>query len=711
MSRALRWLARNAHLWASVTVLLVIALIAREDVITFVGIRDSLFDTYQKLKPRLAKDAPIRVVDIDEESLAKLGQWPWPRSRLAELLQKLDDLQATSVALDILLAEPDRTSPARLLPLWRRALVMDSAGDALPDHDVVLTRTIERGRIITGFALVEASTTSEPAEKAGFVFVGADRPALLPSAPGAVSTLPMIERAAKGNGALSISLSAGGVIRHLPLLLGVGGQIYPSLTAEALRVAQGSDTYTVKLSPTTGAVTDVRIGAFDVPTDAAGQLWFYASKLVTSRYISAWKVLADDVPADALRGTIVLIGSTARGLQDVHQTPFGDDVPGVEFHAQALEQIVHEVFLNRPDWAKGAEITFFLALGATVLVVGSQVGPTMTAVVAGLAVVASWATSWLAFSLGRVLLDPLFPTAAVIAVYFVFSLLRHLQTERQQRWIRKAFASYISPKLVHELVENPGHLQLGGERKELTFIFTDLEGFTPLVEQNPPAVVVPMLNAYLDGMIRIAFQHDGTVDKIIGDAVHVMFGAPLDDPRHAERALACAIEMDQFAEAFAHAKRRDGILFGRTRIGVNSGVVIVGNFGGDLRFDYTAHGDAINTAARLEGANKYLGTRICVSENTVKLCPNFLGRPAGTLLLKGKSTYIRVYEPIDAAFSRTALAEAYARAFRMLERSDPRAEAEFADLVAASPSDVLAAFHLQRLRSGERGCEIVLSEK
>ncbi|MBK8175930.1 MAG: adenylate/guanylate cyclase domain-containing protein [Rhodospirillales bacterium] len=707
----------------SVIVLIAAAFVSRAEPSFLVGVRESLFDSYQRLEPRVARDAPVRIVDIDEESLARLGQWPWPRSRLAELLQKLDDARATTVALDILLAEPDRTSPSRLLlPRWQGASSHGEGAEALPDYDQQLAATMATGRVVTGFALVEAGLTALPAMKAGLAFVGEgggsdDAPAAaavlasVPGAAGAVGTLPMFEHAAKGNGALSISLSAGGVIRRLPLLLQAGGHILPSLGAEALRVAQGSDTYVVKVADGGHGIDEVQIGAYRIPTDRAGQIWLYASKPVTSRFIPAWKVIVGEVPPAELEGRIVLIGSTARGLQDVHQTPLGDDVPGVEFHAQALEQVIHEVYLRRPDWAKGAEILTLLALGATVLTVGSRAGPTWTAVCAGAGVVGAFAVSWEAFIAVGLLLDPLFPAATVIAVYFVSSLLRHLQTEREQRWIRMAFASYISPKLVNALIEDPGQLQLGGERRELTFLFTDLEGFTPLVERTPPAVVVPALNAYLDGMIRIAFAHDGTVDKIIGDAVHIMFGAPVADPAHAERAIACALEIDRFAKDFARQKRSEGLAFGQTRIGVNSGIAIVGNFGGALRFDYTAHGDAINTAARLEGANKYLGTRLCVSEETARRSATFFGRPAGNLLLKGKTEPVRVFEPLDPGAVDDDALRAYEAAFALLEAGDPAAEAAFAATVGRAPEDGLAAFHLRRLRAGQTGSTVILTEK
>jgi class 3 adenylate cyclase len=270
---------------------------------------------------------------------------------------------------------------------------------------------------------------------------------------------------------------------------------------------------------------------------------------------------------------------------------------------------------------------------------------------------------------------------------------------------------YFSPNLVRRLVDNPDLLQLGGERRELSFVFTDLAGFTSLVEQREPDVVLPLLNEYLESMVGIVFRHEGTVDKFVGDAVHVIFGAPIAQPDHAARAVACALEMDAFAHAFAAEKRASGIPLGETRIGVNSGSVVVGNFGGDSMFDYTAHGDAINTAARLESLNKHLGTRIAVSTDVAERIPGFTGRPAGTFILQGKSDGLTVLEPLSPDRAASPAVEAYLAAYRMLDSGDPGAAAAFESIASGPDGDPLARFHLARLRSGESGTTVVMSEK
>lgn len=280
-------------------------------------------------------------------------------------------------------------------------------------------------------------------------------------------------------------------------------------------------------------------------------------------------------------------------------------------------------------------------------------------------------------------------------------------------WLQKnniQLGRYFSANLVKRLTENPALLRVGGERKELSFVFTDLAGFTSLVENNDPEVVVPLLNGYLNELVQVAFKHEGTVDKIVGDAVHVIFGAPVTQPDHASRAIACALEMDAVAEQYRDQVAAD-ICIGVTRIGVNSGPAIVGNFGGDALFDYTAHGDAINTAARLEGANKYLGTRICISEATMSGVSNFYGRPIGTLWLKGKSQGTEVFEPLMQMNPDASPLQEYLEIYELLKTEHPGASEQLKKLHESYPDDPLIRFYLHRLQAGLSGTNIVFDEK
>lgn len=285
--------------------------------------------------------------------------------------------------------------------------------------------------------------------------------------------------------------------------------------------------------------------------------------------------------------------------------------------------------------------------------------------------------------------------------------LRQSAAERQLRaakaeadLARATLARYFSPSIAALVSGQSGELPMGGERRVATFLFTDLANFTALVEATDPLIVVELLNAYFDGVARIIFAHDGTVMKVIGDAIQAAFGAPLDQHDHAARAVRCALELDDFAQAFRAQWRERGIALGVTRIGINTGSAIIGNFGGETFFDYTAYGSAVNIAARLESANKFLGTRICVSESAVAEIDGFTGRPSGDLSLAGRAATLRAYEPLAPDHAATPGMAAYCAAFAQLEAGQPEARQAFAALLGQMPEDPLVLLHLQRALAG-----------
>ena len=282
---------------------------------------------------------------------------------------------------------------------------------------------------------------------------------------------------------------------------------------------------------------------------------------------------------------------------------------------------------------------------------------------------------------------------------------------RQKQFIKQAFSRFLSPSVVDQLVDDPSKLSLGGERLDITCVFTDLAGFTSLIESNEPAAVLPVLNRYLDGLCRVFLEHNGTIDKIVGDALHGFFGAPLKQPDHASRAMRCALALNDYARSFQTQADATALGFGSTRIGVHSGLAVVGNFGGDSFFDYTAHGDVINTAARMESANKHLGTTICVSGDTASRCPEIAFRPIGQLLLKGKAQSIEAFEPLGEENAQSPEIASYLDAYQLMEKDDKNALLAFTDLANRFPDDPLVVLHVHRLAQGQKGTLVVLDEK
>jgi adenylate cyclase len=401
---------------------------------------------------------------------------------------------------------------------------------------------------------------------------------------------------------------------------------------------------------------------------------------------------------------------------DLRASPLGRIMPGVEAHAQALEQILTGGGLARPAWATAAEAIVLVAGSVLAGVLALQARALLAAGLTALLLMAVAWGGWHAFTAEHLLLNAIAPMLSIGFAFVVCSLLHHFSSERQQRFVKEAFSRYVSPNLVQHLVSHPGQLELGGRRQQCSFIFTDLAGFTSLMEKLDPGEAVSLLNAYLDKMIAIAFSHNGTLDRIVGDAVAIMFSAPVPQQDHQARALACALEMDAFATRYAQDLQAKGIAFGMTRIGVHTGEVIVGNFGGSTIFDYRALGDPVNTAARLESVNKHLGTRICVSAATLAGAPGVMARPVGELVLKGKTQALEVLEPVTESASNVEADERaplqdYAAAYVLMRNGSADALPALQALAKNYPQDPLVRLHLARLAAGETGVVITMASK
>ncbi|MGE0806920.1 MAG: CHASE2 domain-containing protein [Burkholderiaceae bacterium] len=676
--------------------------------------RHAIFDQYQRWHPRPAGPGIVRIVDIDEESLARRGQWPWPRTLLADLLQRLRAAGATTIAFDIVFAEPDRANPRLLSKQWALSPGLASQLAALPDPDAEFAQALRGAPVVLGYMLADSGPAPPRLDTPyRIVTVGEAGTRHLPRAPAAVLPIETLRQAGTGLGTISFTPDADGVIRRVPILQRLGDQIVPSLVAEALRLEQQTPRYVLNALPNDLGLASVQIGSYRVPVTPTGEAWLYYSAPRPERYLPAWQVLDGQLDRDALRGAIVLIGTSAKGLMDLRFNPLGMPIPGVEAHAQLIEQIRQGQPLNRPAWAEALELLAALVGGALVAGVALSGGPLRSAGFAALLAAALCIASWFAFRDHALLLDPAMPVMALLASYLTAGITRHLAAERRQRWVRNAFSRYVSPNLVAHLIENPEQLVLSGRRQTCSFIFTDLADFTALMERIDPAEAVATLNTYLDGMIRIVFRHEGTLDRIIGDALAVVFSAPIEQADHRQRAFACALELHRFADSYVAQLLERGTEFGRTRIGVHAGEVIVGNFGGSTLFDYRALGDAVNVASRLEGLNKHLGTSICVSEEIRNAVPEAPMRPVGRVVLKGRTQALRVYEPLLDDFGLPAAGPDldYQEAYDLLAGHDMAAIGAFRRLAAQRPDDGLARFQDQRLREGDRGDLIVMFEK
>ena len=621
------------------------------------------FDLYQRAAPREAEaEPPVRVVDIDDDSLRKIGQWPWPRTLIAELIKRLQDAGAAVIAFDIDFAEPDRTSPKLLMPLMiQNAISAEEAEKllmALPDPDLRLADTMRTIPIVTGFILTDHGDSRPPAVKAGFAVVGDDPLGHVESFPAAVANLPALEAGAAGDGFLNQSLDWDNVVRKVPLILRFGDKPYPSLAAEALRIAVDARSYIGRASGANGetifgektGLTAIRIGQLTIPTDAAGRVWLYYAPPRRDHPISAADVLAGNFDRAAFTDRIVLIGTSAAGvINDQRATPIAPDVPGVEIHAQLIEQILQGTFLVRPDWAVGAEIFFTLLIGIALILCVSRIGALPSALIGAAAIAIAVGASWLTFKHMQLLIDPVYPWAVITLVYLVSSLLGYLRTEARQREIRSAFSRYMSPHYVEELAAHPEKLVLGGETREMTIMFCDIRGFTTRAEGMDARTLTSFMNSFLSPMSEIITEQKGTIDKYIGDCIMAFWNAPLDDPEHVKNAVRTAqmmrrqlVELNRGwdAEARASGKPFRPVQIG---IGINTGECVVGNFGSQQHFDYSLLGDPVNLASRLEGLGKIYGIDLVIGEETARRLDDPELIEVDLVAVKGKTEACRVY--------------------------------------------------------------------
>lgn len=612
------------------------------------------FDWLSILTAPGSEGSPIVIVGIDEPSFERLDRlpWPWPRGLHAQLIEALHAAGAAVIAFDVLFAEPS-AEDQRFIQAVR------SAGNvvlAAIENRIETPHAVQMMRRDPWEALLEAGASA---------------------------------------GLVSLGLDNDFTPRRLPV---------------------DPDSFWRKVLATfRGHLSEIDTGI------APGSLIRYAGPPWSFPYVSYYQALEPRtfLPPELIRNRIVLVGwattsapTPGQPQPDMLATPFvrasGQLTSGVEIQANIIATALRQDALQRaPLWGR---LALLGAAAAVTLLTLSRWRP-----LAGAAWAAGLSAGLVAVAIGAFKAADLWlpvsaPIAGIWLAYAGQGGVAFFRERAQRAFIRRVFGLFVADEIIDHMLAHPEHLVLGGERREVSFIFTDLADFTALTEAIPPATLVDLLKDYFEGMSQIILAYHGTIERFIGDSLVAFFNAPVEQPDHPERAVACALELDAFAQRFAARQRARGIALGVTRIGVNTGEVSVGNFGGTKRFHYTAMGDPINTAARLEGANKYFGTRICVSSTTAIRCPALEFRPIGAIVLKGKTQPVEVLEPLPAGASAQNV-ERYRRAYKLLQACNPKALAAFAEIVARTPEDALSAYHLTRLKTGETGVRITLAGK
>ena len=615
----------------------------------------SVFDSFQRLKPRAKQNTPVRIIDIDEASLKKLGQWPWPRSDIALLTNRLGELGAAAIAFDMVFSEPDRTSPHRIArALVTKGMLSKSAEVSdLPDNDLVLAKAFSNWPVVAGMVFTRQPNNVQPPVKPGIAIAGSDPRGQLPAYLGAVGNLSILDEAAPGLGYFSFQPDRyDRTVRRIPVASWLKGEIYPSLLAETLRVAQGAGSIILKSSDASGetnwngeaVMTAAKVGAFEIPTNESGEVWIYHTGHDQERFISAHEILKGNTGElnklrDKIEGHIVFVGTTAAGLLDIVSTPMSASTAGVEVQAEAIEMVLSGQFLTRPDWAKGAEIVATVIFSLMLIVLMPMIGPLWCAVLGGLIISLVAGGAWIGFSQYNYLFDSVYPAAGATLVYLVVSGVLFLTAETERVAIRQAFSQYLAPELVEKLAADPKSLKLGGEERELTVLFSDVRGFTSLSENLTSQEIAELMNAYFTPMSDVLMATQATIDKYIGDAIMAFWNAPLDVENHPAKACEASLEMLRQLELLCEDRDIDM----RMGIGLNTGTCSVGNFGSNQRFNYSALGDPVNLAARIEGLTKLYGADILMGENTAQRADGYAILELDLIQVVGKSRSERIF--------------------------------------------------------------------
>ena len=662
-------------------------------------LREEAFDLVESLfAPERVPDGVV-VVDIDRASLAAKGSWPWRRAALAALVEKIQAGNPRVIGLDILLDGPDRRAPGpyvRSLALETGRQDLVTLADSLPDDDKALADVVSRSEVVLGLVLDDVSKDAPPFP-APIAVTGKTSQQRVQESAGVAAPLTVIADSAVAIGALSLSAGPGAKVRDAPIFVRAAGEVYAGFALEVFRAAEKASAFVIEAD---GA--SLAVGSRKMPIREGGTFRVHLSAPQTwaARTVSAAEVIDRKVDVSRFADRIVLLGTSAPEAGALLSTAAAPLTPTVQLQAEAIEELRAGRLLQRIGRPSQVEPAAAAVLGLVALVAALLMGPLAAAGVLAL-VIAGWIGACvLIFLRFDMLVDPIGPLIPAVAAANASALVLFARTRKLRSAIERKFGRYLSPEIVRRLTAAPEELKIEGEMREVTALFSDIEGFTTMSERAEPRLLVGALDAYFEGACAIVIRHGGMVDKIVGDAVHGLFNAPLDLPDHARAALECAIEIGRFTTEFRQREDAKILGFGRTRIGFETGPVIVGDVGGLGHLDYTAHGDAVNSAARLEAINKQFGTTICLGARAAAAIgqPERL-RALGLVTLRGRGSESAVYSPWpdDATEARR---KAYSKAYEEMAAGSHEAALRLFEWLAAEwPNDPAVAYWVKTLEA------------
>ncbi|ASP40739.1 adenylate/guanylate cyclase domain-containing protein [Bacterioplanes sanyensis] len=599
-----------------------------------------------------SSDHRIVIVDVDEASLAEVGRWPWSRARLAQLVDRLADAGAAVVAFDVVFSEAEANPLDQaaeraqqinipfVLPTWRAEI----------DADLTFARSIGAMDTVLGFFFLDQSVQHgvlpRPLQQWS---VEQSQNTIHISKPGFAANIEVLQNSAQHAGFVTTFVDGDGVVRRSPMLIAHQHALYPSLSLATVMTYLLVDDVGIASVPVgeLSALHHLHLLDQHIRTDAAGRVIVpFRGKKGSYVYVSAAQLLAGQVDSEILEGAIVLVGTSAQGLADLRTTPLQTQYPGVEVHANLIDGLLQGQFPYRPDWEAGALWVQTVLVGLLLSFLLPRLSPVLTValcVACVLCVVALnyywWATHGLDIRLAILLL--------LIFLLMLMSLADGFRREYlSRRRLRGMFDQYVPPAHIEHMMADPQQYQFDGESRTLTVLFSDIRNFTRISEQLSASELKQLLNRYFTPITRLIFDHDGTIDKYVGDMVVAFWGAPIADERHAHNAVAAALAILSVTETLSRRYEQQGLPAIRVGIGLNTGIMNVGDMGSAYRRSYTVLGDAVNLGSRLESITKYYQVPILVSEYTRQQAPEFVYQLVDCIQVKGKEQAVRVYRPL-----------------------------------------------------------------
>lgn len=601
-------------------------------------------------------NSSVVIVDVDDKSLAKQGRWPWPREKVAELIHRLQEEGAVVIALDVLFSEKEENIADKVLQQLNKDNLADPTSTALInkikpqfDGDMHLAESMAKSDVVLGVSFTpEPSLAGTLGTPAIHLTTPAEKQLGLIDMPGIISYIPTLQAAAKSTGFINVFPDSDGIIRRVPVLLRYQDNLYPSLALEAVRLYLLSSISLITASYENQLrLEGVKVGDHIIPTDEKGQVIVpFKGKSFTFPYFSATDVLTKQLPPNALAGKIVFIGTSATGLGDLKATAIQNVYPGVEVQASIAQGILDNHFSYQPSWSLGAEIFFTVVFGLLCIFIFPFLGPRILGLlIISLPILFLFANSYLWEKTGLII-SFFVPIALILALAMLNMVYGYLFETRRRERLKEMFGQYVPEKHIDEMLKSTGNYGLYGEDREMTVLFADIRNFTTISENMTASQLKEMLNQFFTPMTEIIFKHRGTIDKYVGDLIMAFWGAPLKDKRHAEHAIQTALDMQHAIHAIKSDFSARGLPDINIGIGINTGLMSVGDMGSRFRRNYTVLGDAVNLASRVEGLTKFYGVKIIVTEYTAHQQKHFVFRQLDRVKVKGKDHGVVIYDVI-----------------------------------------------------------------